>query len=684
MRMKKMLAALLCLVMVLSTASVAASALTPSGNGIKMRDNWIHNNPDYEFSDAYKTSVWYENFTDLELTKNERNNVLRIAITQLGYHEGDSAKDFDGMNTSGTGNYIEYARLIRSVATNGAYNNDAYAWCAAFVNWCINQAGISHAYGEISCNQWVSWFKGRQLFENSPYHGGDYVPKPADFIFFEWKTPDNPVADHIGLVLYTTDTHVYTIEGNTSSGYVTVKSYPLSDSSIIGYGTPAYNENNEPTIDFSYADGAPAGYYVVYNTATGLLNKPEDGARRLSRIPVGHKVAVAEVVNGYAKTSYNGRVGYVSIADSMVFLDSVDTNEITFDANGGENAPAAQTVIAGELTALPTDVPTLEGDTFLGWSTRPFDPVPVYVADAKITVSGNTTLYAVWEKRSAALAADATANGELVNYTRPSAIVNPYAIPAGGLNVDSLVPTSGTSLSKIDDTTFGKVISIASNDVSDDPYFTLPYAELMQAAELPLANAEDVKYIVLRVKSLSLSHPTFHIFYTCEGNENAHVAAATLADGDDWQYLVFDMSEAEHWRGKIQSLRMDYESAASAAGETLLLSDILLLKSDAELTAVTQDGIYPFPAAQKVTEQETEAVTQSTVETQEDTSSDTADGQTTAESQQQDGADESQNDTAQAESDSDASGCGSVVLTSTLSLTLLGAAYVCTKKNKED
>ena len=80
MNLKKIASALLASLLLVVAAAPAVSALTPHGTGIPMR-NWLKNDPNYQFSEEYKTSVWYENFTTLELTENERNNVLRIAVS---------------------------------------------------------------------------------------------------------------------------------------------------------------------------------------------------------------------------------------------------------------------------------------------------------------------------------------------------------------------------------------------------------------------------------------------------------------------------------------------------------------------------------------------------------------------------------------------------------------------------
>ena len=172
MQFKKILAAGIATLMVAACSVPAVSALEPHGNGLPMR-NWLTNDPNYDFSDEYKTSVWYRNFTSLDFSENERNTVLRIAISQLGYHEGDSAADFDGMNMSGSSNYIEYARLLIP-----HYNNNHYEWCACFVNWCLNQAHIDYASSEIGCWKWVQELKGMKYWQDSLAHGGNYLPKP--------------------------------------------------------------------------------------------------------------------------------------------------------------------------------------------------------------------------------------------------------------------------------------------------------------------------------------------------------------------------------------------------------------------------------------------------------------------------------------------------------------------------
>ena len=99
--------------------------------------------PTYEVSSDYKKSKYYDNLSRLTLTGNQRSDVVRVALTQLGYHEGNSDKDFAGGNTQGSRNFVEYNRY------HGRYDNNegngvsyGYYWCASFATWCAVQAGI--------------------------------------------------------------------------------------------------------------------------------------------------------------------------------------------------------------------------------------------------------------------------------------------------------------------------------------------------------------------------------------------------------------------------------------------------------------------------------------------------------------------------------------------------------------
>ena len=78
--------------------------------------------------------------------------------------------------------------------------------------------------------------------------------------------------------------------------------------------------------------------------------------------------------------------------------------KLTYDANGGTNAPASETkqVEKGQsATFTVSDLkPTRENYTFKGWSTDENAATAEYNGGDRITINQNTTLYAVWEENN--------------------------------------------------------------------------------------------------------------------------------------------------------------------------------------------------------------------------------------------------------------------------------------------
>lgn len=87
---------------------------------------------------------------------------------------------------------------------------------------------------------------------------------------------------------------------------------------------------------------------------------------------------------------------YKSTAGAMSYTVPRPTYTVTYNANGGENAPANQTKTYGINLALSSTIPTKAGHRFKGWATSltgdpSYYPGGIYSANAAIT------LYAVWQ-----------------------------------------------------------------------------------------------------------------------------------------------------------------------------------------------------------------------------------------------------------------------------------------------
>lgn len=149
-------------------------------------------------------------------TTGQAEKIVQIALNEEGYK-------------SPYGYYSKYGEWYQN-NIDGSYNfKDAY-WCAMFVTWCANQAGVPRNVIKpyAACSDGVAKFKSMGVWHS---RSSGYVPKRGDVIFFTYS--------HTGLVDYVSDGYVHTIEGNSSRA-VRKRNYSISHGSILGYGSPNY------------------------------------------------------------------------------------------------------------------------------------------------------------------------------------------------------------------------------------------------------------------------------------------------------------------------------------------------------------------------------------------------------------------------------------------------------------
>ena len=154
-----------------------------------------------------------------------------------------------------------------------------------------------------------------------------------------------------------------------------------------------------------------------------------------------HSVIITEVHSDYvilAEGNYNSSIHWgrrmtstqVAASDFMITRYPVgtfgQTYIITYDANGGSGAPDAQ--LADNMgTTVSTTVPVRKGYAMLGWALSASAASPDYLPGDKITVKGNTTLYAVWKE-------------SIQRISAPYPAAYTAAVPAGGEVYYSITP----------------------------------------------------------------------------------------------------------------------------------------------------------------------------------------------------------------------------------------------------
>ncbi len=146
-------------------------------------------------------------------------DIVNVAQTQVGYAEGYNS-------------YTKYGDWY------GLPNSD---WCAMFVSWCANQAGVDNdVFPSFAlCSAGADWFISQGRF----HYSGSYAPQAGDLIFY--SSYGNIY--HVGLVTGSDGSNVYSIEGNYNE-MVSNVSYPLSYGDILGYATPAYSTESDDAV----------------------------------------------------------------------------------------------------------------------------------------------------------------------------------------------------------------------------------------------------------------------------------------------------------------------------------------------------------------------------------------------------------------------------------------------------
>ncbi len=358
----------------------------------------------YSMTSEYMSGRFYKNLMSLSLSGDGARDTVAIAMSQVGYHEGDSESDFDGETNTGMRDFVEYNVLY------GKLDNDqgnglsyGYYWCASFVNWCLRQAGIDEsatAGAEVSCQRWFSDCKNAGIYRSK----SGYIPKLGDVIFFKDKGSAVD-STHVGLVRYSDGNYVYTVEGNTSNGseyssngeYVALKKHALSSDYIVGYATPKYNGNKTSrTVDHS-GGFLSCGDYTS-ETELSLFSDPELATAIGTSIPAFTVFKITEINGDCFKISLGDLEGYIS---SHAHIVQITTTESVYTVNY-VNTDGAQMYMpqyrrAGQERGAYANIPTRENSGFVGWSPSSSPDTVICPGDKLPEYEGDITLKAVWD-----------------------------------------------------------------------------------------------------------------------------------------------------------------------------------------------------------------------------------------------------------------------------------------------
>ena len=166
----------------------------------------------------------------------------------------------------------------------------------------------------------------------------------------------------------------------TGNGYLTL--YAVWNQNAY---TVSYNANG--------GSGAPASQTKYHGTALTLR----------STVPTrsGYKFLGWSTSSTATSPIYTAGGSYTANANATLYAvweKNPTQYTVSYNANGGSGAPAAQTKTENVTLTLSSTKPTRSGYTFLGWSTSSTATTPTYYPGSSYTANASTTLYAVWER----------------------------------------------------------------------------------------------------------------------------------------------------------------------------------------------------------------------------------------------------------------------------------------------
>ena len=255
----------------------------------------------------------------------------------------------------------------------------------------------------------------KTTLSSAGYGGGAFYVRAATLIIDDGLIQNN--SSNSGGAIYNTSFGTTIINGGVIKGNAAVGDSP-SGSAIFH----SCKTTGEATLQIGGNANINVGndIYLMSNTSatkyveiTSSIKNPliltVEGESE-GRVIADAADGVVLTYNDMAKIRLSNSSYALKLENNQIKLTQTSSGETKFpvylgyDANNGTNAPdgsSAEIVAGNSATFTISDsVPTRTGYDFLGWSTNKDATSSEYSSGSSITISSNTTLYAVWKKIS--------------------------------------------------------------------------------------------------------------------------------------------------------------------------------------------------------------------------------------------------------------------------------------------
>ncbi len=344
---------------------------------------------DYSVSASFSSTSYYER---------EMNNSYQTATTiSSGYSYGGNMYSSDDIDyfkfTAPSNGSINVSFGHSHSSTNGYWVVKTFYYSNGTYNL------LSTEYMYLSDNESIDLPAISAVSGGTYYVSVDYGSS-SDLVGYNYTvTADFNSSNYYEREMnnsYQTATNIST--GSSYSGCL----YSYDD---IDYYKLTASSKGEISLSFSHLYNSSSGYWCVYvySYSGGTYTKLSTNYVYVNGNSTIDLTPISATANGvyFIVVDYGSNVeglDYSIIAKSS--SSSTTTYTLSYNANGGSGEPSSQT---GKTTyTISSTIPTRSGYTFLGWSKSSSATSATYDAGDKITLTSNTTLYAVWKKNSTA------------------------------------------------------------------------------------------------------------------------------------------------------------------------------------------------------------------------------------------------------------------------------------------
>lgn len=432
----------------------------------------------------------------------------------------------------------------------------------------------------------------------TPSNIENYKPQKGDIMVYK---------SHVGLVTsdYNSNTNSFTVIDGNNNNKVRNRTVYMNNSNLVGFITPDYstttitpthshsysfsNDTAHPHAEYKYCSCGTKEYtgikklnssckqcYPVGNvkltrefektkgTATFYRNSVSNATNYTLKVyrndnlyntydMSSDKYYVSGLPSGeyyatlYAKNTATGE----ERNDSCPEFKAADSYTVSYNANGGTNAPSSQTKIEDTNLTLTSAIPTKEGHIFKGWASSKNAIEAQYQAGGNYTKNAKITLYAVWEPETYIVTFDTNGGtgivaDEKVTYGNtikmPNSVIKDYAYLKGwsvdknstkvdySLNTDYKIKQNLTLYAVWGDASWDNEISISlsGKGTQEEPYL--------------ISTAADLAYLANKVNTQT-SAPSYEYYKLTDNinlNYNEWKPIGIYGDENQYFYGSFD------------------------------------------------------------------------------------------------------------------------------------------------